>query len=74
MILDGSKVSDKIAVIKALVGKSDVFLIGGALPHAFYKGGIPTETSRLEADRVDLLALELRGVAPLRIGEMGLET
>ncbi len=37
-VFDGSKVSDKIAVIKALVGKSDVFLIGGAMPHAFYKG------------------------------------
>jgi 3-phosphoglycerate kinase len=37
VILDGSKVSDKIAVIKALIEKADVFLIGGAMAYTFYK-------------------------------------
>src|SRR6202795_1070882 len=42
VILGGSKVSDKIAVIKALMEKADVFLIGGAMAYTFYKAlGIP---------------------------------
>jgi phosphoglycerate kinase len=62
VILGGSKVSDKIAVIKALMEKADVFLIGGAMAYTFYKAlGIPTGKSRVEADRVrlaeELLAL-----------------
>ena len=49
MILDGSKVSDKIAVIKAMIEKADVFLIGGVMAYTFYKAlGIPTGTSRVE--------------------------
>lgn len=79
VILDGSKVSDKIAVIKALIEKADVFLIGGAMAYTFYKAlRIPTGTSRVEADRVHL-AKELLALAkererncpesrPLRIG------
>jgi 3-phosphoglycerate kinase len=47
VILDGSKVSDKIAVIKALIEKADVFLTGGAMAYTFYKAlRIPTGTSR----------------------------
>ena len=42
MILDGSKVSDKIAVIKAVIEKADVLLIGGVMAYTFYKAlGIP---------------------------------
>ena len=63
MILDGSKVSDKIAVIKAMIEKADVFLIGGVMAYTFYKAlGIPTGTSRVEADRVHL-AKELLALA-----------
>jgi len=55
VILGGSKVSDKIAVIKALMEKANVFLIGGAMAYTFYKAlGIPTGTSRVEANRVQL--------------------
>jgi phosphoglycerate kinase len=54
VILDGSKVSE-IAVIKAMIEKADVFLIGGVMAYTFYKAlGIPTGTSRVEADRVHL--------------------
>src|SRR2546423_8365930 len=43
VILGGSKVSDKINVIKALMEKADVFLIGGAMAYTFFKAlGIPT--------------------------------
>ena len=63
VILGGSKVSDKIAVIKALMEKADVFLIGGAMAYTFYKAlGIPTGKSRVEADRVHL-AEELLALA-----------
>ena len=55
VILGGSKVSDKIAVVKALMEKADVFLIGGAMAYTFYKAlEIPTGTSRVEADKVRL--------------------
>jgi phosphoglycerate kinase len=55
VILGGAKVSDKIGVIKALMEKADVFLIGGAMAYTFYRVlGIPTGTSRVEADKVHL--------------------
>jgi 3-phosphoglycerate kinase len=63
VILGGSKVSDKIAVIKALMEKADVFLIGGAMAYTFYKAlGTPTGNSRVEADKVHL-AEELLALA-----------
>lgn len=63
VILGGSKVSDKIAAIKALMEKADVFLIGGAMAYTFYKAlGIPTGTSRVETDKVHL-AEELLALA-----------
>jgi phosphoglycerate kinase len=63
VILGGSKVSDKIGVIKALMEKADVFLIGGAMAYTFYKAiGIPTGASRVEADKVHL-AEELLNLA-----------
>jgi phosphoglycerate kinase len=55
VILGGSKVSDKIGVIKALMEKADTFLIGGAMAYTFFKAqGIPTGKSRVEADKLDL--------------------
>jgi 3-phosphoglycerate kinase len=63
VILGGSKVSDKIGVIKALMEKANVFLIGGAMAYTFFKAlGIPTGKSRVEADKVSL-ALELLDLA-----------
>ena len=66
VILGGSKVSDKIGVIKALLQKADVFLIGGAMAYTFFKAqGIPIGKSRVEADKLDL-ALELLDLAKTR--------
>ncbi len=66
VILGGSKVSDKIGVIKALMQKADTFLIGGAMAYTFFKAqGIPTGKSRVEADKLDL-ALELLELAKTR--------
>ena len=42
VIMGGSKVSDKIGVIKALMEKADTILIGGAMANTFFKAqGIP---------------------------------
>jgi phosphoglycerate kinase len=55
VILGGSKVSDKIGVIKTLMERADVFLIGGAMAYTFYRAqGIPTGASRVEEDKVHL--------------------
>jgi 3-phosphoglycerate kinase len=55
VILGGSKVSDKIGVIKALMEKANVFLIGGAMANTFYCAlGISTGASRVEEDKVHL--------------------
>jgi phosphoglycerate kinase len=63
VIMGGSKVSDKIGVLKALMQKADAILIGGAMANTFFKAeGIPIGASRVEADKTDL-ARELVEVA-----------
>ena len=59
VIMGGSKVSDKIGVIKSLMQRADTILIGGAMANTFWKAkGTPVGASKVEADKVDL-ALEL---------------
>lgn len=54
-ILGGSKVSDKIGVIEALLEKADKVLIGGAMMFTFLKAmGKNIGTSRCEEDKLDL--------------------
>ncbi len=63
VIMGGAKVSDKIGVLKALMGKADTILICGAMANTFFKAqGIPVGASRVEADKVDL-ANELLALA-----------
>ena len=53
-VLGGSKVSDKLGVIEALLEKVDTLLIGGGMCFTFLKAqGYPTGDSLLEEDQVD---------------------
>ena len=53
-ILGGKKVSDKIAVIEALLKKCDTVLIGGAMQYTFMLArGMKTGKSLIEPDKVE---------------------
>jgi phosphoglycerate kinase len=54
-ILGGAKVSDKIGFIKALLGRVDRTLIGGAMSYTFMKAqGRGVGGSKVEADKLDV--------------------
>ena len=54
-ILGGAKVSDKIGVIKNLLGKVDALIIGGGMAYTFLKAeGQEIGKSLFEADKLDL--------------------
>ena len=54
-ILGGAKVSDKIGVIKNLIGKVDTLIIGGGMAYTFFKAlGKNIGTSICENDKLDL--------------------
>ena len=54
-ILGGAKVSDKIGVIRNLMTRVDVLLIGGAMAFTFFKAqGREVGKSLVEADKLDL--------------------
>jgi phosphoglycerate kinase len=63
LILGGAKVSDKIGVIKTMLARVNLILIGGAMAYTFMKArGLPVGKSRVEDDKVDL-ARELFAIA-----------
>ena len=54
VVLGGSKVSDKLGVIKNLLHKADILLIGGGMAFTFLKAqGHEVGTSLLEEDQLD---------------------
>ncbi len=54
-ILGGKKVSDKIGVIRVLLEKVDVLMIGGAMAYTFFKSmGYEVGNSICELDKLDL--------------------
>jgi phosphoglycerate kinase len=54
-VMGGSKVSDKIGIIRHFFGKADTILIGGAMTFTFLKAmGVPIGASRCEEDKLDL--------------------
>ncbi len=60
-ILGGAKVSDKIEVIKQLLGKADLVLIGGAMAYTFFLAqGKTVGKSLVEKDKVELAASLLK--------------
>jgi len=66
LILGGAKVSDKIGVIKAMLTRVNLMLIGGAMAYTFMKArGLAVGKSRIEEDKVDL-ARELFAIAAQR--------
>ena len=53
-ILGGAKVSDKIDVIRNMLGKVDRLIIGGAMAYTFFKArGVPVGRSLVELDKLD---------------------
>ena len=61
VVLGGSKVSDKLAVIEALLPKVDTLLVGGGMCFTFLAAlGHPVGSSLLEPDMVDVCARLLK--------------
>jgi phosphoglycerate kinase len=53
-ILGGAKISDKIGVIKNLLGKADQVLIGGGMANTFFKAqGYPMADSLVEGEALE---------------------
>jgi len=54
VVLGGSKVSDKLGVVRNFLGRADCIIIGGAMANTFLAAsGLDVGSSRIEADRLE---------------------
>jgi phosphoglycerate kinase len=68
VIMGGSKVSDKISVILNLLNSCNHMLIGGAMAYTFLKfKGIDVGSSRVEADKMDLVEKIIRNAEARKV-------
>jgi phosphoglycerate kinase len=68
VIMGGSKVSDKIAVILNLLNTCNHMIIGGAMAYTFLKyKGVNVGASRVESDKMDLVATILKNAEARRV-------
>ncbi len=68
VVMGGSKVSDKIAVILSLLSRCNHLIIGGAMAYTFLKyKGFDVGTSRVESDRMDLVESIFRNADARRV-------
>ncbi len=67
-VLGGAKVSDKIAVIEALLAHVDALVIGGAMANTFLAAkGVNVQASRVEEDKLALARTLLEKAAEKRV-------
>jgi len=67
-IIGGAKVSDKIGIINALLGKVDSLLIGGAMAYTFLNAqGQATGKSLVELDKLDVARAALEKAEALEV-------
>jgi phosphoglycerate kinase len=68
VVMGGSKVSDKIAVILNLLNSANHLIIGGAMAYTFLKyKGINVGSSRVEADKLELVGKILKNAEARRV-------
>jgi phosphoglycerate kinase len=68
VIMGGSKVSDKIGVVLNLLNHANYLLVGGAMAYTFLKyQGIDVGDSRIESDKLDLVATIYRNAEARKV-------
>ncbi|MFQ5882718.1 MAG: phosphoglycerate kinase [Candidatus Methylomirabilales bacterium] len=67
-ILGGAKVSDKLGVLKNLIGKVDTFLLGGAMGYTFLMAvGHPVGKSLVEGDKLGMARETMKAAREARV-------